>query len=218
MRAATVPGMTLRSLVSASVLLCAGCATDPAPPAHGSTSGDPSDPAMSGPEVSSSGAPGSTSGEASTEDAAEVSSSSGDPALQPIELDREWVEGLEGAWLGPVSGTPLGNLPQFFWEFAWTQDDALVGVADGGMGFRFEFEFAEQDGQWTLIETGTLPGNMTQSYVLHPVARDGDLVRFEVLDQPGYLQVDILPGEGSFEMAVFVRGEAHGVFDLGHPS
>ena len=138
--------------------------------------------------------------------------------MQPLELDRAWVEGLEGAWLGPVRGTPLGDLPQFFWEFEWTQADALVGVADSGMGFRFEFEFAQQDGQWTLIETGTLPGNNKQSYELHPVAREGDLVRFEVLDQPGYLQVDLLPGEGSFEMAVFVRGEAHGTFDLAHPS
>lgn len=34
-----------------------------------------------------------------------------------------------------------------------------------------------------------------------------------VLDPPGYLHVDILPGEGSFEMAVFVRGEAHGTFE-----
>jgi len=78
------------------------------------------------------------------------------------------------------------------------------------MGFRIEFEFAEQDGQWMLVETGTLPGGMSQSYSLHPVSREGDLVRFEVLDQPGYLQVDILPAEDSFEMAVFVRGEAHG--------
>lgn len=169
-------------------------------------------------ESSSTGTPGASTGDTSTTDGADASSSSGDVALQPIALERDWVAGLEGAWLGPVAGTPLGDLPQFYWEFAWTQDDALLGIADSGMGFRFEFEFAQDDGQWTLLETGTLPGGMTQSSELHPVSREGDLVRFEVLDQPGYLQVDILPEEGSFEMAVFVRGAAHGSFALSHPS
>jgi len=210
--------MKFPSFLVAAALLTLGCASDPTPTAQVSTSGESSGSAGGGSGSSSSGSVGSTSAGESTGDVAETSSSSGGGALEPIELDRAWVTGLEGAWLGPVAGTPLGDLPQFYWEFAWTDADALLGVADNGMGFRVEFEFAERDGQWTLVETGTLPGNNTQSYVLHPVSREGDLVRFEVLDQPGYLQVDILPGDGSFEMAVFVRGEAHGTFDLAHPS
>ncbi len=210
--------MKFASFLAAAASLTVGCASDPAPIAQGSTSGETSGSAASSSGGSSSGSVGSTSGGESTGEGAEASSSSGSGALQPLELDRAWVTGLEGAWLGPVVGTPLGDLRQFYWEFAWTDADALLGVADNGMGFRFEFEFAQREGQWMLVETGTLPGDMTQSYALHPVSRDGDLVRFEVLDQPGYLQVDILPSEGSFEMAVFVRGEAHGTFDLAHPS
>ena len=129
-------------------------------------------------------------------------------------LDRAWIETLAGPWRGPVRGTPIGDLPDFFWEFAWTEDDAMVAVADNGMGFRFEFVFAEVEDQWTLTETGTLPGGMTQSYVLHPVSQDGARVRFEVLERPGYLEVDIQPTPTDFDMAVSLRGEAHGVFDL----
>jgi len=210
--------MKFSSFFAVAALLAVGCATNPAPKEDGATSGETTGPVASSSESSGSGTPGSTSREASTGDGADASSSSGAEALQPIELDRSWVEGLQGAWLGPVTGTPLGDLPQFYWEFAWTDADSLLGVADNGMGFRIEFEFAELDGQWMLVETGTLPGGMSQSYSLHPVSREGDLVRFEVLDQPGYLQLDILPAEGSFEMAVFVRGQAHGTFDLSHPS
>ncbi|MBV1861115.1 MAG: hypothetical protein KUG77_22045 [Nannocystaceae bacterium] len=215
--------MQFSRFLAAALLFATACASDSAPTGRGSSTGESTGPLgasseSSGSAGSISGAPQPTTEGEGTDAGADTSSSSGGAATQPIELDRGWVEGLEGAWLGPVSGTPLGDLPQFYWEFAWTKDDVLLGVADSGMGFRFEFEFAQHDGQWTLLETGTLPGDMTQSYELHPVARDGDLVRFEVLDQPGYLRVDILPGEGSFEMAVFVHGEAHGTFDLAHPS
>lgn len=210
--------MQFSSRLAVAILLATACASDPAPTAEGSTSGGSTGPEQTSSGESSSSAPASSSGGESTDAQEDASSSStGAEPLQPLELDRAWVAGLEGAWLGPVLGTPLGDLPQFYWEFAWTEADALVGMADSGMGFRVEFEFAQKDGQWTLTETGTAPGNQTQTYVLHPVAREGDVVRFEVLDQPGYLQVDILPGEGTFEMAVFVRGAAHGTFDLTHP-
>lgn len=197
--------------------LGAACASDPAPTASGSSTSETSGPAATGSEGDGSTNQGSTSQRETTGAEEDASSSTGAQPLQALDLDRAWVAGLEGAWLGPVRGTPLGDLPQFFWEFAWTESDTLVGIADSGMGFRFEFEFAREDGRWTLVETGTLPGNMTQTYVLHPVAREGDVVRFEVLDRPGFLQVDILPGEGTFEMAVFLRGEAHGSFDLAQP-
>lgn len=211
--------MPLYPRLTVAVLLATACATDPASTAEGSTSGGSTGSPLTSSGESSSSAPGSASSGESTDAQEDASSSStGAEPLQPVELDRAWVEGLEGAWLGPVLGTPLGDLPQFYWEFAWTEADALVGMADSGMGFRVEFEFAQTDGQWTLTETGTAPGNQTQTYVLHPVAREGDVVRFEVLDQPGVLQVDILPGQGTFEMAVFVRGAAHGTFDLTHPS
>ncbi|MGH1345191.1 MAG: hypothetical protein ACRBN8_26755 [Nannocystales bacterium] len=210
--------MQLYSSVLVGVLFLAGCASESPTTGQGGTSGGTE--GLGTDVAQSSSSPGSqedSSPNGSTGEGADASSGSGDSGLETIELDRGWVAELEGAWLGPVAGTPLGDLPQFYWEFAWTDTDALVGVADSGMGFRFEFEFAEHDGQWTLLETGTLPGDITQSYELHPVSREGDLVRFEVLDQPGYLQVDILPGEGRFDMAVFVRGEPHGTFDLAHP-
>jgi|GEM_PF-2043063 len=201
--------MRFTALVFTAGLLTA-CANDPDVPSAGSTSTPGSTS-----EVASSDATGESGTEdSSTEDA---SSSSGEPGLEPIALDEGWVQSLHGAWLGPVTDTPMGDLPQFYWEFEWTDEDALVGVADSGMGFRFELEFAEQDGQWTMTETGTLPGNLTQSYVLHPVAREGARVRFEVLERPGFLQVDLEPGPDTFDMVVLLRGEPHGAFDLGRP-
>lgn len=152
----------------------------------------------------------------STSDGSAESSGEAEP-LEPIALDQAWVDTVQGPWLGPVHGTPMGDLPQFFLDFVWN-DDALVAVTDNGMGFRIELSFAQTDGQWTLTETGTLPGNFTQSYELHPVAREGDRVTFEVLDRPGYLRVDVEPTASAFEMVVLLRGEGHGTFELARPS
>ncbi len=201
----------------AAPLVLAACADSPAP-AGGSTTDAPG--STGAPEGSSTTEPAeaesSTTALASTGQA-DGSSSTGPASLQPIALERDWVDALGGPWLGPVTGTPMGDLPQFYWEFAWTADDAMVGVADNGMGFRFELAFVEVDGQWTMTETGTLPGNMTQSYVLHPVEQEGARVRFEVLDRPGFLQVDVEPTDSAFGMDVLLRGEGHGSFDLARP-
>ena len=206
--------MRFSSLLLAS-LLVAGCADSPSTPAAGTTTDAPG---SSGAPAESSSSSTSAGGESvSSGDAVEGSSSTGTEALEPIDLDRAWVERVAGPWLGPVTGTPMGDLPQFFLDFAWNDDDALVAVADNGKGFRLEFTFSERGGQWIFTELGELPGGLVQTYDLHPVEREGDRVRFEVLEQPGYLAVEIEPSDTAFEMVVQVRGNGHGTFSMARP-
>ncbi|MCR9164503.1 MAG: hypothetical protein ACE37F_07390 [Nannocystaceae bacterium] len=210
------------SLLAVSLLLC-GCAESTSTPSSGSTSdtpgstGLPDSPDPSDSMATSSSTEPATAEGSSTTEAGDGGSSTGPAAPQPIELDRAWVEGVEGPWLGPVTGTPIGDLPEFFLDFGWTEEDALVAVADNGKGFRLEFTFSQRDGQWIFTELGELPGGFVQTQDLHPVQRDGDRVRFEVIDQPGYLSVEIEPTQTSFEMAVVVRGSDHGRFSLARP-
>lgn len=206
--------MRFSPLLAASLLFCA-CADDASTPvAAGSTSDAP---ASTGPAAGSSSgsvADSSTDEGSSSTSGADDSTSTGPAILEPIALERAWVERVRGAWLGPVSGTPIGDLPQFFLDFAWTDDDALMAVADNGEGFRLEFTFSEREGQWIFTELGELPGGFVQTQDLHPVEREGDRVRFEVIDRPGYLSVEIEPTDATFHMAVQVRGNEHGTFEL----
>lgn len=194
-------------------LLFVGCADSPSTPARGATTDTPGSTGARSEVSTSTSAEDGSSGQV----VADGSSSARSDAPEPIDLDRAWVERVAGPWLGPVRGTPLGDLPQFFLDFAWNDDDALVAVADNGKGFRLEFTFSERDGQWVFTELGELPGGLVQTYDLHPVERDGDRVRFEVLEQPGYLSVEIEPTDRAFEMAVKVRGNGHGTFSLTRP-
>lgn len=206
--------MRFSSLLAASLLL-AGCADSPSTPAEGSTSDVPASTGAAA-ESSTGSSAATTTGAGDSTGVADASSTGAAP-LEPIALDRDWVESIAGPWLGPVTGTPIGDLPQFFLDFAWNDDDALVAVADDGKGFRLEFTFSERDGQWIFTELGELPGGLVQTQDLHPVEREGDRVRFEVLDRPGYLTVEIEPSTTDFEMAVQVRGNGHGTFSLARP-
>lgn len=209
--------MRYSPLLTASLLLVA-CADSPSTPAAGSTTDAPGStaaPEESG--TSTSPEDGSSSGTTRGE-VADGSSSTGTEPLEPIALDRAWVDRIAGPWLGPVTGTPMGDIPQFFLDFAWNDGEELVAVADNGRGFRLEFTFSERDGQWIFTELGELPGGLVQTYDLHPVEREGDRVRFEVLEQPGYLSVEIEATDGEFEMAVQVRGNGHGTFSMARPS
>ncbi len=208
--------MRFSSLLAVSLLLAA-CSEDASSPGAGSTSDEPGSTGTAA-DASTGAASSSTSqaGTSSTGAAAE-SSSTGPDALEPIALDRAWVDSVAGPWLGSVSGTPIGDLPQFFLDFAWTDEDVLMAVADNGEGFRLEFSFSEQDGAWVFTELGELPGGFVQTQDLRPVEREGDRVRFEVIDRPGYLSVEIEPTSTDFEMAVQVRGNDHGTFTLARP-
>ncbi len=208
--------MRFSPLLLASLLFIA-CADSPSTPAAGSTSDTPGSTGAAAESSSTTSPEGASSSSTTSGGAAEGSSSTGADALEPIELDRVWVERIEGPWLGPVTGTPMGDIPQFFLDFAWNDGDALVAVADNGRGFRLEFSFAERDGQWIFTELGELPGGFLQTYDLHPVERTGDRVRFEVLEQPGYLSVEIEATDDAFEMAVQVRGNGHGTFSMARP-
>ncbi|MEM6295035.1 MAG: hypothetical protein AAGA54_27430 [Myxococcota bacterium] len=205
------------SLLAASFLVFA-CADEPSTPAASSSSGAAaSTGALPGSSTDATGDPGSAEASSDGSGAPEGSSSSGDAALEPITLEGDWVESVAGPWLGSVTGTPIGDLPQFFLDFTWNDDGVLKAVADNGEGFRLEFSFEEREGGWVFTELGELPGGFVQTQDLRPVERDGDRVRFEVLERPGYLLVEIEPTPSSFEMAVQVRGRDHGTFTLARP-
>lgn len=198
-------------------LLFVACADSPSTPAAGSTTDTPGSTGATAESGSTTSPEDASSSSSSSGGVAEGSSSTGTETLEPIELDRAWVERIAGPWLGPVAGTPMGDIPQFFLDFAWSDGDALVAVADNGKGFRLEFTFSERDGQWVFTELGELPGGLVQTYDLHPVEREGDRVRFEVLEQPGYLSVEVEATADAFEMAVQVRGNGHGTFSMARP-
>ncbi len=60
-------------------------------------------------------------------------------------------------------------------------------------------------------------GGFTQSYTLHPVAQQGERVRFEVLDRPGFLFVEMAVDGGTLGIEVLLRDEPHGTFELTRP-
>lgn len=147
-----------------------------------------------------------------------AASSSGGSTLTPIALQPDWLQGMEGAWLGPVRASPQGPIPQFFLDFVWEDDGSLHAAVDNGEGFGFDFRFVEdEDGQWIFVEQGTLPGGLTQTYTLHPVEQDGARVRFDYLAMPGFLAVEIDLADERFVMDVAVLGSEHAAFDLARP-
>ncbi|MEM9454125.1 MAG: hypothetical protein AAGF11_08090 [Myxococcota bacterium] len=139
------------------------------------------------------------------------SSTGDDEPLVPIDLDRAWIERMEGQWNGPVQ-TPYINIPEFPLDFAWQPDGSLYSFITDGEETSFAFTFADDGERWTFTERGELPGGMIQSYTLHPVAIDGDLVRWVYLDEPERLVVDLEVTEEQFRMNVTVRGVQHASF------
>ncbi len=112
----------------------------------------------------------------------------------------------------------MGTTPQFDWAFSWDEAGDLVAVVDNGMmGFLFEFRFARDDGQWTVVETGAMPGGGEQSYTQHPVDQDGARVHFELLDRPGFLSVDMGGTGETLGIRVPLRGVPDATFDLAPP-
>ncbi len=202
------------SLLVGTLCMTPACAPGPANPADGSTTTtSSSSPGPSSTQAASeSSSSGDTAGE--TRGGADTSGSSGVVPLAPIPLQAVWLETLAGPWVGSVADTPMGTIPQFGWAFEWDEAGDLVAVADNGMGFRFEFRFAQDDGQWTLVETGAMPGGFEQSYTLHPVDQDGARVRFELLDRPGFLSVEMGVIGETLGIDVLLRGEPHATFDL----
>jgi hypothetical protein len=144
----------------------------------------------------------------------ETSSETGGEALEVIVLDTAWVESLAGGWSGPVDPTPTGPVPFFPLSFAWEDDGSLHAHTDNPGGGYFDFRLYQADGTWVFDEEGVLPGGLTQSYVLHPIARDGDWVRFVTLDAPSFLIVDIGVTGSELTMLVQVMGIEHAAFSL----
>lgn len=185
-----------RLALLAPVLLALACADPGGPPAD-SNAGD-------------------TGGETSTqtETGDETSTETGGEELVAIVLDAAWVESLAGGWSGPVDPTPAGPVPLFPLSFAWEADGSLHAHTDSPGGGYFDFRLYEADGTWVFDEEGVLPGGLTQSYVLHPIARDGDWVRFVTLDAPSFLIVDIGVTADALTMLVQVMGIEHAAFSL----
>ncbi len=132
-----------------------------------------------------------------------------------IQVEAAWVMGAAGAWLGEVRETPVGTLEVFPLDFAYEDDGSLHAHSafpdDSGY---FDFRFREQDETWVLDEEGKFPGGLLQSYTLHPVEQEGERVRYEYLDMPGYIVVDVVIGTDSLLITAQVKGELHAVFDL----
>ncbi len=155
--------------------------------------------------------------ETSDPDSVDTGPSTTDEAPVSIQLEAEWLDALAGPWLGPVTDTPGGDIPQFFMEFAWESDGSLHTFVDDGAGATFDFTFAQEDDQWVFVESGTLPGGLTQTYTLHPVEQTGTRVRFEYLAAPNFLAVEIDLAQERFVMDVELMGNKHAAFDLGRP-
>lgn len=143
--------------------------------------------------------------------------STGDDAgqTQPIDLPEGWLDAVEGRWLGSVTETPIGGIPQFFIDYERMDDGSLHALIDNGEGFAFEFHFRQDDDdRWELFEEGQLPGGFIQSYVLHPVEAEDGRVRFVTLEAPEFLQVDIDVSATTYDMQVRLMEEPHAQFEL----
>lgn len=134
--------------------------------------------------------------------------------LSPLALDEAWLGRLEGLWVGPVDPTPFGPIPEFPLDFAWEGDGSLHARTDNPAGGHFDFRFHQQDGVWVLTEEGELPHGVVQRWTLHPVAQEGDLVRFTVTEMPGYLEMDVVVNDAQLVMDVRVGGTQHVLFTL----
>lgn len=145
---------------------------------------------------------------------AEESGSSAETGTPVARLDlADWVAAGEGSWVGTARQTPLGDIP-FAITLGATADGA-EGTAANGYGFSLTFDYAvDADGDWTLTETGTLPGGVTQTQVLAPVSRDGDRVVWRSAPDPEYLEVVADHTGDALVLEAMVRGETHAVLDL----
>lgn len=150
---------------------------------------------------------------ADTPDATDTADSTAEG--EAIEIDATWVMGAEGAWLGHISDTPYGTLDDFPLDFIHEEDGSLHARTSFGddTGY-FDFRFREQDGTWVLDEEGKFPGGLLQSYTLHPVEQANERVRFETLEMPGFILVDVIIEAESLVITAQVNGELHATFDL----
>lgn len=198
----------LRALAFPLCLCLAACASDPDDPAPAELGTDSSSTGAvePGPDASSTGAVMASTGDEHVDGS---DSSTGDaPQLVPVDIDRAWIERIEGPWEGPVE-TPYITIPQFPLDFAWQADGRLHANVSDGMETSFDFDFAHDGEHWIFTERGALPGGMVQSYALYPVAIDGDRVRWVYLDEPELLVVELEVDAEEFRMEVTVRGVTH---------
>ena len=144
------------------------------------------------------------------------SSSTTDGGLEAIPVDRSLIDRYAGAWSGPVTMTPWGELPFFPIDFVWEGEDLLASetlIPDSDGYFRFRFVDGGGD-MWSLVEEGKIPGGPTQSYTLHPVELDGDTSRWVYLDDPDFLALQITVTDTELVMDTYLHGASHAIFNL----
>lgn len=158
--------------------------------------------------------PAGETGKVSVDDTSspgDTGADSGDTAA-PLDL-ADWVAAGVGTWTGRARETPVGDMA-FRIQFEAT-DAGLSGTTANGAGFSLSFTYAvDNAGAWTLTETGTLPGDFTQTQVLAPVSRDGARVVWRSVADPDYLEVVVDHAGDTLVMEANVRGETHAVLDL----
>lgn len=204
--------MPLRALTLPLCLALVACAPEPDDPTPADSNADSSSTGSAG--ASTGAAPADETANETTDEPADETadpSTGDDEPLVPIDLDRAWIERMEGQWNGPVE-TPYIDIPEFPLDFAWQPDGSLHSFLTDGEETSFAFTFADDGEHWIFTERGELPGGMIQSYTLHPVAIDGDLVRWVYLEDPELLVVDLEVTAEQFRMEVTVRGVQHASF------
>jgi len=172
------------------------------------------------PTTSSSSTDASTSSAVETGSTSSTSeagsSSTTDGGLEAIPVDRSLIDRYAGAWSGPVTMTPWGELPFFPIDFVWEGEDLLASetlIPDSDGYFRFRFVDGGGD-MWSLVEEGKIPGGPTQSYTLHPVELDGDTSRWVYLDDPDFLALQITVTDTELVMDTYLHGASHAIFNL----
>lgn len=143
-------------------------------------------------------------------DAADATTATADTAV-PIDLS-DWVEAGAGSWVGTVADTPIGGFP-----FAITFEPSANGLSgsatNGDFSLSFTYEVDDQ-GRWTLTETGRMPPYFEQTKTLVPSRVDGSEVVWVTPDDPEYLVVVVEHPGDAVHMDVELRGQRHARFEL----
>ena len=158
----------------------------------------------------------STSEEGSTSTTGEEGSTSTTGGLEALPVDRSLIDRYAGAWSGPVTMTPWGEIPYFPVDLVWEGEDLLASetlIPDTDGYFRFRFVHEGSD-MWSLVEEGKIPGGPTQSYTLHPVEIDGDTSRWVYLDEPDFLALQLTVSDAELVMETYLHGAPHATFNL----
>lgn len=135
------------------------------------------------------------------------------PALA-ASVDDAFIGSLAGGWAGRENTTPFGRM-DFALVFEWQGDGSLLAFTPMNEGTFIELRFAKDaSGAWLLHERAALEGMGEQRYTLHPVAAEGAMRRWDYLEKPGFLTVDVAATASALHMKVLLRGADHVIFDL----